>query len=109
MEELGLFSMESKRLGGDLIALYNKLKGGSSKVGVSLFSHVASYRMRCSGPKLHQGRFRLNFRKNFSSESGEVLNRLPRELVESLSLKVFKKHLHVLLQDKVLWGHGGGR
>ncbi|KAK4821689.1 hypothetical protein QYF61_027453 [Mycteria americana] len=79
LRDLGLFSLEKRRLRGDLIALHNYLKGGC-----------------------REGRFRLDIRKFYFTERViKPWNRLPREVVESPSLEVFKRRLDEVLRDTV--------
>ncbi|KFQ03747.1 hypothetical protein N330_01891, partial [Leptosomus discolor] len=102
LTQLGLFSLEKRRLQGDLLAAFQHLKGAYRKAEEGLFTKACSGRMRGNGWKWGEGVFRLDIRKKFFIlRVGRHWNRLPKEAVDAPSLAVFKARLDGALRNLV--------
>ena len=102
LRSLGLFSLEKRKLRGDLITFHSFLVRGSGEAVADLFSSVANDKTCGNGVKLQQGRFRLDIRKRFFTERVVAhWNRLPKDIGTAPSLSEFKKRLDCALSHMV--------
>ncbi|GAB0193187.1 hypothetical protein GRJ2_001784000 [Grus japonensis] len=102
LRELGLFSLEKRRLWGDLITAYQYLKGPTGKMVRDCLSGSVVTGQGGNGFKPKEGRFRLDVRKKFFTvRVVRQWHRLPREVVDAPSLEVFKARLDEALGNVV--------
>ncbi|KAK4830388.1 hypothetical protein QYF61_010899 [Mycteria americana] len=94
------FNLEKRRLRGDLVTMFQYLKGGYKEYGDSLFTRSHMEKTRGNGYKLLLGKFQLDTRgRFFTMRIICYWNNLPREVVDSPTLDTSKIQL-----DRVL-GH----
>ena len=93
-QQLGLLSVEKRRLRGDLLAAFQYMRGASKPDGERLLARPCSDRTRGSGFKLKEGRLRLDRRRTFVTMRGVGRwHRLPRQVVDAPSLEAFEVRL----------------
>ena len=95
LRELGLLSLEKRRLWGDLSAAFQDLKGAYKQEGRQLFERGDKSRTRGNGVKLKEGRLRLDFRGKYFTMTSNL--NLP-----SFSLKLFPLVLSLSTRVKKL-------
>ena len=101
LRELGLLSLEKRRLRGDFIVACQYLMGSYKQDGEWRFTRVGSDRTSGSGFKLRQGSLCLILGRSFSHRVVMHRNRLPKEVVDAPSLEAFKARLDVSLGSLV--------
>ncbi|KAF4796588.1 hypothetical protein TURU_083014 [Turdus rufiventris] len=99
LREMGQFSLENRRLRGYLITVFQYVKGACKTDKEGLLTTACSDRTRENGIKLKEVGFSLDIReKVFTVRVVRLWNRLPREVVDSPSLEVFKARLDRVLR-----------
>lgn len=95
-EELGLHSLQKRRIVHDLSIAFKILKGKSHLRCCKFFQFRVGYG-RNSAAKFHIRKFRTEFRRHsFSLRCSKWLSKLPPEILSSDSPKSFKKNLFAL-------------
>ena len=104
-DRLGLYSLEFRRLRGDLIETYKILKGLDRLDAGRLFPMLGNSRTRGHSLRIRGKSFRTEMRRSFFTQRVVSLwNSLPQKVVEASSLAIFKRELDVALVAKGIRG-----
>ena len=107
LSRLGLYSLEFRRLRGDLIETYKIMKGLDRVEAARLFPLTTETRTRGHSLKIRGNQFRTELRRNnFSQRVVNLWNSLPNKAVEATSLNVFKSQIDRFLTNKGIKGYG---
>jgi len=94
LEALGLYSLQRRRLRGDLIETYKILTGNENIDSSHLFQKANTTDLRGHSLKLYKKRSRLDVRKHFFSQRiVDYWNRLPDDTVTTATTSSFKNRL----------------
>jgi hypothetical protein len=97
---LGLTTLETRRLRGDLIEAFKIMKGFEDVSWNKFFTMSSSKQLRGHSLKLYKPSFRLDIRKySFSQRVINEWNLLPDELLECKTVNNFKKYLDLHLRN----------
>ncbi|GAB0194717.1 mitochondrial enolase superfamily member 1 [Grus japonensis] len=108
LRELGLFSLEKRKLWGDLIAAFQYLKRAYKKDGDRIFSRACCDRTRGNGFKLQEGKIQARYKEDFFfflHSKGETLEQVAKrgwgKVVDAPSLETFKALSNLTLSNLI--------
>ena len=100
IEILGLTTLETRRLRGDLIEVFKIIKGIEDLAWKKFFKMLTMSKLRGHSQKLYKQSARLDVRKySFSNRVINEWNLLPEELIECKTVNNFKRKLDLHLGD----------
>ena len=102
LDRLGPFSLERRRLRGDLIEVYKLMRGIDQLDSQYLFPKVEESKTRGHRFKVGGERYKRFQRGNFFREGASVWN----ELLEAGTILFFKKHLDSYMGKLGVEGYG---
>ena len=106
LQRLGLFSLEKRRLRGDMIETYKIMHGRDRVDRGTFFSLSHNTRTRGHPLKLSVGRVKTDKRKYFFTQRViGVWNSLPQEVVMASGLDAFKRGLDRFLEEESIMGY----